>query len=163
MTAGHQIVDVFVLPFACLSAAGLACLSTPFTLWHVGRNLAHSPMQANLSFLQAEERTASNCSKAWASLRTFESYFSTVQVDAKVDQQYMSSRPQCLDLAKQLADDLGLSAGLALDAVLMLDRLVHHRADLFTQVRAYFSVNGDLPSRPVKLVLWCSSFLTFTA
>lgn len=109
-------------------------------------------MQANLSFLQAEERTASNCSKAWASLRTFESYFPSVTPDAQLDPQYLTNRPQCLDLAKQLADDLGLSAALALDAVLMLDRLVHHQADLFTQVCAHLSVIGVLTSRSTKLI-----------
>ena len=100
----------------------------------VGWSLARSPMQANLSFLQAEERTAANCSAAWTSLRTFESYFPNVKVGAQLNRQYLSSRAQCLTTAKQLADSLGLSEALAFDAVLMLDRLLHHRSDLFNQV-----------------------------
>ena len=91
-------------------------------------------MQANLAFLQAEEATASNCSRAWASMRKFESFFPNVTIGADLDQQYLSSRPQCLALAKQLAESMGLSEALALDAVLMLDRLVHQSQDLFSQV-----------------------------
>ncbi|KAA6420971.1 MAG: hypothetical protein FRX49_09111 [Trebouxia sp. A1-2] len=105
----------------------------PLTSPLSGRSLARSPMQANLSFLQAEERTATNCSAAWTSLRTFESYFPNVKVGAQLNQQYLSSRPQCLTTAKQLADSLGLSEALAFDAILLLDRLLHHRSDLFNQ------------------------------
>jgi len=91
-------------------------------------------MQAKLSFLQAEERTAFNCSKAWTLLRTFESYFSNMAVDAVLWQQYLSSRAQCLTTAKQLAGSLGLSGALASDAILMLDRLLRHRSDLFNHI-----------------------------
>ncbi|DBB02768.1 TPA: hypothetical protein ACH3X1_013605 [Trebouxia sp. C0004] len=80
-------------------------LTNPLSGW----NLARSPMQANLSFLQAEERTAANCSAAWSLLRTFESCFPNMEVGAQLNQQYLSSRPQCLTTAKQLADRLGLA------------------------------------------------------
>lgn len=121
------------MPFAsCLLLAFQKPVSLP-----AGRSLARSPMQANLSFLQAEERTATNCSAAWTSLRTFESYFPNVKVGAQLNQQYLSSRPQCLTTAKQLADSLGLSEALAFDAILLLDRLLHHRSDLFNQVSCH--------------------------
>ena len=92
-------------------------------------------MQANLSFLQAEEATASNCSKAWTSLRQFESCFPTMTFGADLDEQYRSSRQQCLALAKQTAEGVGLSEGVALDAVLMLDRLMHQGQEAFSSVR----------------------------
>ncbi len=115
----------------------------------LGRNLARSPMQANLSFLQAEERTAANCSAAWISLRTFESYFPNVKVGAQLNPQYLSSRPQCLTTAKQFADSCGLSEALAFDAILMLDRLLHHRSDLFNQVyRHIYQLAAYFPSFP---------------
>ena len=99
-----------------------------------GRAVARSPMQANLSFLQAEKSTASSCSRAWASLRKFESFFTNVAVGAQLEPEYLSSRPQSLALAKQLAESLGLTEALALDAILMLDRLVHQSQDVFSQV-----------------------------
>ena len=101
---------------------------------YAGRAVARSPMQANLSFLQAEESTASSCGRAWASLRKFESFFPNVTVGAQLDPQYLSNRSQCLALAKQLAESLGLTEALALDATLMLDRLVHQSPDVFSQV-----------------------------
>ena len=122
------------LPNACLSTPALLLAYQRPAPLPTGRSLARSPMQANLSFLQAEEHTAANCSAAWTSLRTFESYFPNVKVGAQLNQQYLSSRPQCLTTAKQLAASLGLSEALAFDAVLMLDRLLHHRSDLFKQV-----------------------------
>ena len=67
-------------------------------------------------------------------MRKFESFFPNMTVGAQLNQQFLSSRPQCLALAKQLAESVGLSEALALDAVLMLDRLVHQSQDLFSQV-----------------------------
>ena len=91
-------------------------------------------MQANLSFLQAEEATALNCSKAWASLRKFESYFPDMTFGAELDEQYRTCRPQCLALSKQSAEAVGLNEGIALDAVLMLDRLLHQRQQEISEV-----------------------------
>lgn len=91
-------------------------------------------MQANLSFLQAEEGTASNCSRAWSSLRKYESFFPNMRIGARLDEQYQSNRPQCLILAKQLAESLRLGADVALDAILMLDRLAHYKQDLVSRV-----------------------------
>ncbi len=54
-------------PMLAFHLLPFACLPMPVQL-PASRNLARSPMQANLSFLQAEERTASNCSKAWTAL-----------------------------------------------------------------------------------------------
>ncbi len=131
-------------PFAVDNFMGLA-----------GRGVARSPMQANLAFLQAEERTAAKCSGVWTSLRKFESYFPNVVSGAQLNEQYVQSRPQCLALAKRLADSLGLSVGLAQDAILMLDRLVHHRGDLFSEVQSavLLPASTDVWRRPVGLGL----------
>lgn len=91
-------------------------------------------MQANLTFLQAEEATALNCSKAWASLRKFESYFPSMTFGAELDEQYRTSRLQCVALSKESAGAVGLNQGIALDAILMLDRLMHQRQEAFSQV-----------------------------
>lgn len=103
-------------------------------LLHAGRNVARSPMQTNLTFLQAEESNAFRTSKAWDELRKLESYFPKVVVEAQLSEEYLSSRPQCLALAKQLAGASALSEGVALDAILMLDRLLCHQGELFSQV-----------------------------
>ena len=96
-------------------------------------------MQANLSFLQAEEATALNCSKAWASLRQFESFYPNMILDTKLDEQYSNSRAQCLVLAKEAAEALGLNEGIALDAILLLDRLMHHGREAFSEVHKLHS------------------------
>ena len=100
----------------------------------VGRSIARSPMQANLSFLQAEEATALNCSKAWESLRKFESFYPNMVFGAELDDQYSNSRAQCLVLSKQTAEALGLKEGIALDAILLLDRLMHQSQEAFSEV-----------------------------
>lgn len=92
-------------------------------------------MQANLSFLQAEEATALNCSKAWESLRKFESFYPNMVFGAKLDGQYSNNRAQCLVLSKQTAEALGLKEGIALDAILLLDRLMHQSQEAFSEVR----------------------------
>ncbi|KAL0018366.1 hypothetical protein WJX77_002105 [Trebouxia sp. C0004] len=55
------------------------------------------------------------------------------EVGAQLNQQYLSSRPQCLTTAKQLADRLGLAEALGFDAILKLDRMLNHCSDLFNQ------------------------------
>lgn len=100
----------------------------------VGRSIARSPMQANLSFLQAEEATALNCSKAWASLRKFESYFPNMSFGAQLNEPYCNSRAQCLALSKGAAEASGLNEGIALDAILLLDRLMHLSQETFSEV-----------------------------
>ena len=102
-------------------------------LW-VGRSVARSAMQANLSFLQAEEATALNCSKAWASLRQFESFYPNMLFGAELNEQYSNSRAQCLMLSKDAAEASGLNEGIALDAILLLDRLMHHSQEAFSEV-----------------------------
>lgn len=121
-----------ILPFASCERPNHIC---PLL---TGRSIARSPMQANLSFLQAEEATALNCSKAWASLRKFESCFPNMTFGAKLDEQYQSSRPQCLALSKQSAEAVGLNEGIALDAILMLDRLMHLGQEDFSQVSKHY-------------------------
>lgn len=91
-------------------------------------------MQANLSFLQAEEATALNCSKAWASLRRFESFYPDMNFGAELNEQYSNSRAQCLALCKAAAEASGLNEGIALDAILLLDRLMHHSQETFSEV-----------------------------
>lgn len=91
-------------------------------------------MQANLSFLQAEEATALNCSRAWVSLRKFESYFPNMFFGAELNELYCSSRGQCLALSKGAAEASGLNEGIALDAILLLDRLMHQTQDAFSEV-----------------------------
>ena len=93
-------------------------------------------MQANLSFLQAEEATALNCSKAWASLRKFESFFPNMTFGAELNKQYCNNRGQCLTLSKQIAEASGLDQGIALDAILLLDRLMHRSQEAFSEAQA---------------------------
>lgn len=95
-------------------------------------------MQANLSFLQAEEATALNCSKAWESLRKFESFYPSMVFGAQLDEQYSNSRAQCLVLSKQTAEALGLKEGIALDAILLLDRLIHQSQEAFSEVHKLY-------------------------
>lgn len=95
-------------------------------------------MQANLNFLQAEEATALNCSKAWASLRQFESFYPYMSLNAELNEQYSNSRAQCLMLSKEAAEASGLNEGIALDAILLLDRLMHQRQEAFSEVHKLY-------------------------
>ena len=75
-----------------------------------------------------------NCSKAWTSLRQFESFYPNMNLGAELNEQYSSSRAQCLTLSKEAAEASGLNEGIALDAILLLDRLMHHSQEAFSQV-----------------------------
>ena len=91
-------------------------------------------MQANLRFLQQEEQVAHNCTEAWKAMRRFETMFGNMVAGAQVDQGYLDRRAECLDLAQQAAASLDLPASNAGDAVLLLDRLVCQRPDMYDQV-----------------------------
>ena len=125
---------VYNVALAYLQLLSIAQTLTDCCLLWTGRSVARSPMQANLSFLQAEEATALNCSKAWASLRQFESFYPNMLFGAELNEQYSKSRTQCLTLSKEAAEASGLNEGIALDAILLLDRLMHHSQEAFSEV-----------------------------
>lgn len=93
-------------------------------------------MQATLSFLQQEDRVTSNCAEAWKAIRQFEALFSSMVLGAEVDQRYLEARAECLDQAGRIAVPLHLTASTVGDAILLLDRLVCQRPDMFDQVRS---------------------------